>query len=219
MHTQPIFVAGIGTGVGKTLACAIITQALHADYWKPIQAGGTALETDTATVNQLVSNPNTNFFHEAYYLNTPVSPHYAAQLQNINLDIEVLTKLPPSQNRYLIIEPAGGIMTPATQTTTFLEYAEHLKAPTIVVSQNYLGSINHTLLTINALKQKKIPILGVIFNGETAPSTQQFIINYYNPLPILLQIPPILPKFLNADTVHQYAQIFYKNFKQHYPQL
>jgi dethiobiotin synthetase len=169
------FVTGIDTNVGKTIAAAVLTEALEADYWKPIQSG--ELEnSDTSKVKTLVQNKKTVFHPESYQLKVPASPHYSAALENIQID-ENNIKLPSTTND-LIIEGAGGLFVPLNDTYLIIDLIEALQVPVVLVSKNYLGSINHTLLSIYALQQKNIPIAGIIFNGDTTPSTEDYILQY-----------------------------------------
>jgi len=170
-----IVVAGIGTGIGKTFIAAIITEALQADYWKPVQAGSLDF-TDTDTVRSLVSNSISYFHPEAYRLSVAASPHTAAEREGLTIELNLL-HLPDSENR-LIVEPAGGLMVPLNKREVNIDLLKQWKAPVILVSQNYLGSINHTLLSIAALKQHAIELAGIIFNGESNPSGENFILDY-----------------------------------------
>ena len=167
----PIFVTGIGTDVGKTIASAIITKALDAEYWKPIQAGDLN-NTDSMKVRSWITP---NLVHaEAYQLNTPASPHYAAEIDNIEI---LLNKAQlPESNKLLIIEGAGGIMVPINQTELLVDAMATFTKSCIVVSRHYLGSINHTLLTIEILKSKGFKVLGVLFNGDKNEATEKIIV-------------------------------------------
>ena len=168
------FVTGIGTDVGKTVAAAILTEALHADYWKPVQAG--ALDfTDTDTVKSLVSNPTSTFHPEAYRLKMAASPHRAAA-EGIELNVRALT-LPQTENN-LIVEGAGGLMVPLNKRFLMLDLVQQLGLEVVLVSRNYLGSINHTLLTAEVLRYRKVPVAGIIFNGEENAASEDFIIKY-----------------------------------------
>lgn len=168
------FITGIGTEVGKTFASTILVEALQADYWKPIQAGNLD-DTDTMKVRSLVSNAQSRFYPEAYCLSKPMSPHAAAMADGIQIDSSNIT-LPATSNT-LIIEGAGGLMVPLNNQFLVIDLIEQLKAEVILVSRNYLGSINHTLLSIAALKSRSIPVKGIIFNGQATKSTEEFILN------------------------------------------
>ncbi|MCB0328621.1 MAG: dethiobiotin synthase [Bdellovibrionales bacterium] len=169
-----LFVTGNGTEVGKTVVSAILAQALEADYWKPIQAGNEE-DSDSIIVSRLVSNKNSEVHPEAYLLPDPISPHAAAERAGIEITFEGL--LLPETNNLLIIEGAGGILTPINRRSTMRELAIHFDAPVVVVSSHYLGSINHTLMTIEALQFKNVPILGVIFVGDPEPESETAIIS------------------------------------------
>lgn len=168
-----LFITGIGTDVGKTIASAIITEALEADYWKPIQAGDID-NSDTHKVKRYVSNATTRFFPNSYLLNTPASPHLAAALDNTSIDIKNIIE-PETQN-HLVIEGAGGLFVPLNDTDTIADLIQP-DYKVIVVSRHYLGSINHTLLTVEALKQRNMAIAGIVFNGDAMPSTEDIILS------------------------------------------
>src|SRR4051812_32249696 len=141
---QPIFITGIGTGVGKTIISAIVTEKLKADYWKPIQSGDLD-NSDTLKVRDLVSNKTTRFYPETYRLTQPFSPHKSAAIDNVVIDIQTI--IPPKTDNQLIIEGAGGLMVPLNDNALIIDLIKQLNAQVILVSQNYLGSINHTLLS------------------------------------------------------------------------
>jgi dethiobiotin synthetase len=170
-----IVVAGIGTGIGKTIVSAILTEALNADYWKPVQAGSLD-HTDTDVVRELVSD-STSFFHpEVYRLSQPVSPHAAAAIDGVTIDLNKLAI--PKTNNKLIVELAGGLMVPLNSKDLNIDLVKQWDANVILVSQNYLGSINHTLLSVAALKNNGIRLAGIIFNGEENKATEDFILQY-----------------------------------------
>lgn len=167
-----LFITGIGTDVGKTIASAIITEALEADYWKPVQAGD-ADNSDTHKVKRYISNENTQFFPNSYLLNTPSSPHLAAAIDGVTIDLTEIKE--PETKNHLVIEGAGGLFVPLNDTDTIADLIQP-DYKVVVVSRHYLGSINHTLLTIEALKQRNIAIAGIIFNGDAMPSTEDIIL-------------------------------------------
>lgn len=196
---KKLIVAGIGTGVGKTVVSALLTEALEADYWKPIQAGDLE-NSDTLTVKKLVSNTKSKFHQETYRLHHPISPQAAAQLDNLTIELKNLA--PPSTGNTLVIELAGGLMVPLNDKLLNIDLVKNFQCPVLLVSQNYLGSINHTLLSLELLKHKNIPCLGIFFNGEENPSTENFILNYSN-LTCLGRIPPL--KEISASAIKQLA--------------
>ncbi|GIM48704.1 dethiobiotin synthase [Capnocytophaga stomatis] len=166
------FITGISTDVGKTIVSAIITEALQADYWKPIQAGDLE-NSDTHKVKRLISNNKTLFHSSSYALNTPASPHLSAELDGISIDIKKIKR--PDTDNHLVIEGAGGLLVPLNQTDTIAD----LILPSdkiIIVSRHYLGSINHTLLTYEALKQRNLPVCGIIFSGKENKSSESIIL-------------------------------------------
>ena len=164
------FVTGIGTDVGKTIVSAILTEALQADYWKPIQAG--ELENcDTKKVQRLVSNSTSKFHKNSYALQTPMSPHAAADIDGVSIELKNIK--PPKTNNNLVIEGAGGILVPINNKHTILDLIKP-EYNVIVVSRHYLGSINHTLLTINLLKEKGFDV-SVIFSGNEHKTTEEII--------------------------------------------
>jgi dethiobiotin synthetase len=168
-------IAGIGTEIGKTFISSILTESLQADYWKPIQSG--ALDfTDSDTVKSLISNPKTVFHPEAYRLNEPMSPHAAAAIDGVEIQLSKF-QLPQTDN-HLIVELAGGIMVPLNDQETNIDLIKKLNIPVILISKNYLGSINHTLLSVEILKMNNISVKGLIFNGEQNKSSEDFILNY-----------------------------------------
>jgi len=170
-----IVIAGIGTGVGKTVVAAIVTEALEADYWKPVQAGNLDY-TDTDFVKDHISNTRSFFHPETYRLIQPMSPHVAVKTDGVEIELNKLS-LPETSNR-LIIELAGGLMVPLNKRQLNIDLLEQWNLPVILVSQNYLGSINHTLLSVEILRSCEIHLHGIIFNGEGQEATEKFIIDY-----------------------------------------
>lgn len=199
-----LFITGIGTDVGKTIASAIITEALEADYWKPIQAGD--VETsDSHKIKQYISNTKTQVFPNSYLLNTPASPHLAAELDGVVIGLEKIQE-PVTQN-HLVIEGAGGLFVPLNDTDTIADLIR-TDYKVIVVSRHYLGSINHTLLTIEALKQRNIDIAGIVFNGNELPSTEDIILKKTG----LTMIGRIENEpYFDENVVSYYADIFREN--------
>lgn len=187
MSKRPLFITGIGTGIGKTIISAIIVEKLKADYWKPIQSGDLD-KSDTLMVQSLISNKISVFHPEAYRLTQPYSPHKSAKLDGITIDPKHI-KLPKTNNQ-LIIEGAGGLMVPLNDDFFIIDLIKQLNAEVILVSKNYLGSINHTLLSIDALKSRNIQVKGIIFNGDVDESSQDVILKYSG-IPLLGNLPQI----------------------------
>lgn len=167
------FVTAIGTDSGKTLVSAIITQALQADYWKPIQAGS---PKDTDTVKELVTNPDSRFFNEAYLFQKPASPHEAAKVEGEEICLRNI-KIPKTDND-LVIEGAGGLMVPLNDQDFMIDLIPRCDAEVVLVANLYLGSINHSLLTIDALKKRNLKVKGIIFNRESNPESEAVILKY-----------------------------------------
>ena len=171
--SMKLFITGIGTDVGKTIASAIITEALEADYWKPIQAGDLD-NSDSHKVKSQISNSKSQFYPNSYALNTPASPHLAAEIDGITIDLEKIQE--PETNNHLVVEGAGGLFVPLNDQDCVIDLIKP-DYKVIVVSRHYLGSINHTLLTIEALKSRNIAIAGILFNGNENQSTESIILN------------------------------------------
>lgn len=170
------FVTGIGTGIGKTLVSAILVRKLKASYWKPIQAGNLE-RTDSDIVCELASyNYTPKIIREAYLLKNPMSPHAAAQLDNVRIDLNTITL--PHSDSPLIIEGAGGALVPLNDHHLVINLIEKFAIPVIIVSRFYLGSINHTLLTVEAFKSRNLAIAGIIFNGVPNPDSEEAILKF-----------------------------------------
>ena len=155
------FVVGISTEVGKTIVSAILTEALEADYWKPIQSGDLE-NSDTDKVRRLISNTRTVFHPNSYALHTPASPHLSAELDGIRIELSNIVR--PETDNHLVIEAAGGLFVPLNENDTMLD----LLRPTdkiVLVSRHYLGSINHTLLSLEACRSNGVSVLSVMYNG------------------------------------------------------
>ena len=160
---RPIFVTGTGTDVGKTLASCILVNALKADYWKPVQAGYEE-GTDSQFVTNMLQSQLSVVYPEVYKLKLPASPHLAAKKENIEIDLDEIAAALPSTNKQLIIEGAGGLLVPLNDRQFVSDLITRLNARVIIVSRNYLGSINHSLLTASFCRQKKLDVIGWLFN-------------------------------------------------------
>ncbi|WP_405400560.1 dethiobiotin synthase [Maribacter sp. Asnod2-G09] len=169
---QKIFVTGISTEVGKTIASAIFTEALQADYWKPVQAGDLD-NTDTDKVKRLISNEKSKFHPSSYNLKAAMSPHAAAEIEGIEIDRFHINE--PETDNNLIIEGSGGILVPLNDEDTMFDIIMP-DYKVIVVSRNYLGSINHSLLTIKWLLHKGYDV-SVLFSGDANPHTENIILH------------------------------------------
>jgi dethiobiotin synthetase len=195
-----IFIAGIGTDVGKTVVAAIVTEALNADYWKPIQSG--LDETDRGTLQSLISNTTTTIHPEAYRLKTPMSPHKSAQIDGIVIDRDRIKR--PETKNTLVIEGAGGLLVPLNDTQTIVDLIA-VDDQVILVSAGYLGSINHTLLSVALLKSRGLRCAGIIYNHIELEGTIEIIekMTGLKTLGVLNREPAI-----TAEVVKKYAQMF-----------
>lgn len=198
------FITGISTEVGKTIVSAIITEALQADYWKPIQAGELDF-SDAHKVEKLISNTKTEIHPNSYALQTPMSPHAAAKIDKINIDISKIKE--PQTDNHLVIEGAGGLLVPLNDTQTILDLIKP-DYKVIVVSRHYLGSINHTLLTVKMLQEKGIDV-SLLFSGEEHPSTEE-IIKKMTGVPVIGRIDE--EPYFDKNVIKEYAELFKDNF-------
>jgi dethiobiotin synthetase len=199
---RPIFITAIGTDSGKTLVSAIVTEALQADYWKPVQSG---LPRDTETVQSLVSNTVSQFHREAYLLREPLSPHASAAIDGVRIDLNQIN-LPLTHNR-LVVEGAGGMLVPLNDSDFVIDLADRFAAEVILVANLYLGSINHTLLSVAELKRRaaagRFTIKGIIFNRCPVETSEQIILHHTG-LPCLLRIGN--HEVVTKELVKQYAE-------------
>lgn len=204
---KKIAVFGIHTDVGKTLISAFLVESLQADYWKPVQTGS-IYGTDKQTVQALIANTKSLCFDEIYCFETPVSPHKAARLEQSTIELERLQV--PSSSNTLIIETAGGVHSPMNETSTMLDVLAPAVDCCVLVVKDYLGCINHTLMSINEIQNKGLDLKLVMYSGEIDADTKDFITNYY---PHLKQfhfpyVPNITPQALTllAQRHHSFLQ-------------
>lgn len=173
-----VVVTATDTDVGKTVFAAALTLALDGCYWKPVQSGSRD-GTDRETVARLTGMPAKRLLPEAYVLSEPLSPHRSAELDGVTIDPDRLA-LPPASDRPLIVEGAGGVLVPLTRSMLQIELFARWRAPVVVCARTALGTINHTLLTLEALRRRAIPILGVAFIGEAMPDSEETICAFAN---------------------------------------
>ena len=193
------FVTAIGTDCGKTLVSAILVKFLLADYFKPVQAG---FPTDTETVKSLITDNQSIFHKESYLLQMPASPHAAARAEGIEVKLENII-LPKTTNN-LVIEGAGGVLVPLNDNDFVIDIAKQFDCRVVLVANLYLGSINHTLLTINELKRRNINVLGIIFNGEENKASEAIVLKHSG-YKCLLRINK--EENINQETIKKYAQM------------
>lgn len=199
-----LFITGIGTDVGKTVAAAIVTEALQADYWKPVQAGDLD-NSDTHKVKKYISNSKTVYHPNSYALNTPASPHLAAALDGVIIALDVV-KEPKTKNN-LVIEGAGGLLVPLNDSNTIADLIKP-DHKVIIVTRHYLGSINHTLLTFEALQHRGIQPAGIIFNGNENKPTEDIILKKTN-TPVIGRIAD--EPYFDKNVIAEYADAFRDN--------
>jgi dethiobiotin synthetase len=199
---KPLLIAGTGTDVGKTIVSAILVKLLGATYWKPISCGNWQ-ERDSLCVNKLTGALS---YPEAYHFSAPLSPHQAAALEGERIWLEKI-KLPRLEAP-LIIEGVGGVLVPLNEESLSIDLFAEWGISWILVSKTYLGSINHTLLTLEALKQRKVNLLGIIFNGPENPEGENWICNYAR-LPLLGKIHQ--EKEITAEVIQRYCSLWEKN--------
>ena len=217
MVTEILFVTGIGTGIGKTVAAAILAEALDFDYWKPVQAGF-ADGTDSEWVKSVISNGFARVHAESYKFKLPASPHIASREESIKIsigkiksDFESILNKPDRSTKGVVIEGAGGLLVPLNENEFVIDLAQALNSRLILVSRNYLGSINHSLMTASIASSRGIPVEGWIFNDQ--------FMNYENEIvkwsgyPKLMSIP--FTSHLNSNFIREQATIIRANFSQH----
>jgi dethiobiotin synthetase len=223
-----IFITGIGTDVGKTIAAAILTEALDAEYWKPVQAGYDE-GTDSDFMRSVINNKRTIVHPETYKLKLAASPHIAAREEEIEIDLnrieedylkivnrqssivnsELPTHRPPLTTHHLIIEGAGGLMVPLNENAFVLDLIKKLNAKTILVSRNYLGSINHSLLTAAVCRKNNIDVLGWIFNDHYMNYENEIV--QWSGYPKIASLPFV--KDITTEWIYEQANIIRSNIK------
>ena len=199
-----LFITGIGTDVGKTIASSIIVEALEADYWKPIQAGDLD-NSDTNKLEKYVSNTTTKFHKNAYALQTPASPHLAAEIDGITIELKKIIE--PITSNHLVVEGAGGIYVPLNNADCVIDLIQP-DYKVIVVSRHYLGSINHTLMTIEILKSRNLDVAGIIFSGDENKATERIILEKTN-VPMIGRIDN--EPYFDQNVIKYYADLFRDN--------
>ncbi len=202
--TKSLAIAGIHTGIGKTIASAVIAEALSADYWKPVQAG--IQERDTDLVRKLISNGAHRVHAESVLLSQPMSPHAAATADGIEIDFTKFVW--PVTNNMLLVETAGGLLSPMSENKTMADFISYFQLPVILVAANYLGSINHTLLTLEVLKARGIKLIGIIMSGTSSLSSESFI-EQYSESSIIAGIPHF--EVIDADAIKNCAALIKSN--------
>ena len=216
---KKLFITGTDTEIGKTVVSALLTLKLNANYWKPIQSGipPFAESTDTEQVKKLTELPGYHFYPEKALLKQPLSPHLSAKLENQSLSLSDFTlpiALPPNspksrENAPLIIEGCGGLLVPINEKGEYIiDLIKKWNIPSIIVSRSSLGTINHTLLTIEQFKKHNLSIFGVILNGKKNKENK-IAIEKFGEVPVIGEIEPL--KTINKATLNS-IKIHSKNY-------
>jgi dethiobiotin synthetase len=192
-----IFVTGTDTGIGKTVASAAVVCALRERgkvcYWKPVQTG-IEEDDDTETVRKLANCATEEILDQGFRLEKPLSPHLSARLANVEITVEKILRFLKTGERFLIVEGAGGALVPLNETELMIDLMKALSFPVLVVARSALGTINHTLLTVEALRKRNLDVFGVIMNGEPNDENRKAIEHFAN-VRVLAQ----MPKFEKLD--------------------
>jgi dethiobiotin synthase len=199
---KAFFVTGTDTGIGKTFVSAVLLKATGGSYWKPVQSG-TLEQTDTEWVKEMTRLPADHFFDETYKLSQPLSPHASAKIDGTRIDMDAF-RTPRAEFAPLIVEGAGGVMVPLNEDAFVLDLIEQLNLPVLVVARSTLGTINHTTLTLNALRARGLSILGVVLNGEPNQGNK-LAIEQYGHAKVIASIPPmgtVSPAAIEAAVRH-----------------
>ena len=174
-NLKHIAVLGIHTGIGKTLCSAVLVRALEADYWKPVQAGSLDY-TDSMHVSDLIADANSVVHPEAYRLTEPLSPHQAAHMDGVKIDVQGMHL--PVSSKTVIIETAGGVMSPMNDEMTMVDVVQHFQLPCVLVVRHYLGSINHSLTALEVLRSRGVQVLGIVVSGTPNEASESYIRSY-----------------------------------------
>lgn len=185
-----VFVTGTDTGVGKTIAAACLARAWRAGYWKPVQTGTATADDDTATVIALAGVSAEHVYAPAYALRAPLSPHAAAELEGVTITMDAITL--PQTAHPLVVEGAGGLFVPLNDRDLMIDLMARLALPILLVARSTLGTINHTLLSLSALRSRGLPIAGVILNGPPNAGNRAAI-ERFGRVRIVAELPRIEP--------------------------
>lgn len=201
---EKIFITGTDTGIGKTFVSAVITAGRNGCYWKPIQSGLEDM-TDTEWVKSVTGLPDSHFLKEAYRLNSPLSPNISAELDGISIDPDLINL--PDKNEPLVIEGAGGVMVPLNADYFMLDLMRKFCLPVLVVARSGLGTINHTLLTVDTLKRSGLEIIGVVMNGPANPGNRESI-ERLGQVRVVAEIDPV-PLINRSVLIEIYERFFH----------
>lgn len=186
---QKLFVTGTDTGVGKSVISAILVAGLKGRYWKPVQSGLDDM-TDTQWIHKVTGFPETYFYPETYRLKQPLSPHASAAREGIRIELDAFEIPELRASTHLVVEGAGGIMVPLNDRRFMLDLMKKLDIPVLLVASSLLGTINHTLLSLEQLRRHGLDVLGVVLNGPVNPDNREAI-EHYGKINILAEIEPL----------------------------
>ena len=199
-----LFITGIGTGIGKTVTSAVLTQYFKADYWKPIQSGDLD-QSDSLTVKSMIDD-DLIIHPERFKLNYPASPHQSAAMENIEINLDDF-QLPNTENS-LLVEGAGGLFVPLNNHEFMIDLIAKFNLKTVLVVRDYLGCINHTLLSIEALQHRNLEIAYVVLNGNFEPATKDVLIKNIPATTQIIELPELnVPSKENINKVSKSLQI------------
>lgn len=196
---QKLFVTGTDTDIGKTLVSAVLVAGTQGCYWKPIQSGFEQT-TDTQWIKSVTGLPENHFFPERYRLRQPLSPHAAAAADGVHIDLAAIELPAQISSQHLIVEGAGGLMVPLNERHFMLDVIIQCQLPVLLVAASGLGTINHTLLSLEMLRRHHIEIAGVVLNGPFNPSNRHAI-EFYGQTSVMAQIEPL--PHINADVLQK----------------
>jgi dethiobiotin synthase len=196
-----VFVTGTDTGIGKTVASACLVRAWGAGYWKPVQTGIVTGDDDTATVAMLAGLAADRTVPSAYALQAPLSPHAAAELESVVIRLDAIAL--PTRPRPLVVEGAGGVFVPLNERDLMIDLMARLALPVVLVARSTLGTINHTLLSLAALRARALPVAGVILSGPPNAGNRAAI-EHFGQVRILVELPRVDP--LDAAAVAHLAE-------------
>jgi malonyl-CoA O-methyltransferase len=185
-----VFVTGTDTGVGKTVAAACLARAWQAGYWKPVQTGAAAGDDDTATVAALAGLPPARVFAPAHLLQAPLSPHAAAELEDVRITMDGI--VPPQTAYPLVVEGAGGVFVPLNDRDLMIDLMARLALPILLIARSTLGTINHTLLSLAALRSRGLPVAGVVLSGPPNVGNRAAI-EHFGQVRVLAELSPVDP--------------------------
>jgi len=201
---KEIFISGTDTDIGKTVISSMLVAGLNAGYWKPVQAGRDPI-TDREFVQNVTGLPDNHFYKESYDLAEPMSPHAAAEIDGVQIRLDAFT-IPKYSQQNLVIEGAGGLIVPLNDREYVIDLMAQLNTPTLLVAKSGLGTLNHTLLSLEALRNREIEVLGVVMVGDEHSSNFEAIQHYGN-ISRLIHV-PVLNELNKKNLINQFKKTF-----------